>query len=87
MVFADQSAASAPTAKEAFRKDIAPAGAAIRGICAPKGLSPEVLTKLENGIKGICEDPDFIAETKKLKLDIGFKTPKKLKELSLRPPN
>ena len=50
-----------------------PAGAAIRGICAPKGLSPEVLTKLENGIKGICEDPDFIAETKKLKLDIGFK--------------
>ena len=47
--------------------------AAIRGICAPKGLSPEVLTKLENGIKGICEDPDFIAETKKLKLDIGFK--------------
>ena len=73
VVFADQSAASAPTAKEAFGKDIAPAGAAIRGICAPKGVSPEVLTKLENGIKGICEDPDFIAETKKLKLDIGFK--------------
>lgn len=38
VVFADQSAASAPTAKEAFGKDIAPAGAAIRGICAPQRL-------------------------------------------------
>lgn len=73
VIFADQANGTAPTAKEAFGKDIPPVGAAIRGICAPKGLSPEVLAKLEKGIKGICEDPNFVAEAQKLQLDISFK--------------
>lgn len=73
VVFADKTNGIAPNTTEAFGKDIAPVGAAIRGICAPKGLSPEVLSKLEKGVKGICEDPEFIAEAQKLKLDIGFK--------------
>lgn len=73
VVFADKTNGIAPNTAEAFGKDIAPVGAAIRGICAPKGLSPEVLSKLEKGVKGICEDPEFIAEAQKLKLDIGFK--------------
>ena len=73
VVFADKTNGIAPNTTEAFGKDIASVGAAIRGICAPKGLSPEVLSKLEKGVKGICEDPEFIAEAQKLKLDIGFK--------------
>ena len=73
VVFADKTNGIAPNTAEAFGKDIPPVGAAIRGICAPKGLSPEVLSKLEKGVKGICEDPEFIAEAQKLKLDIGFK--------------
>lgn len=73
VVFSDQKVGNLPTAAEAFGKPIAPVGAAIRGICAPKGLPADAKAKLEAGIKKICEDPEFLAEAKKMKLDIGFK--------------
>ena len=73
VVFSDQKVGNLPTAAEAFGKPIAPVGAAIRGICAPKGLPADAKAKLEDGIKKICEDPEFLAEAKKMKLDIGFK--------------
>lgn len=61
-----------PTADAAFGKSIPVVGTAMRGICAPKGLPKHVLRTLENGIKSVCEDPDFLADAKKLKLDIAF---------------
>ncbi len=73
VVFSDQRVGDTPTANESFKKPIASVGAAIRGICAPKGLPADAKAKLENGIKKICEDPEFLAEAKKMKLDIGFK--------------
>lgn len=81
VVFSDQKVGNTPTAKEAFGKDIPPVGAAIRGICAPKGMPAEVKAKLESGIKGICEDPEFLAEAKKMKLDIGFKGSKETQDI------
>lgn len=81
VVFDDKGIPGVPTAKEAFGKDIPSVGAAIRGICAPKGLSPEVLAKLESSVKAICEDPEFIEEAKNLKLDIDFKDSKETKKI------
>ncbi len=85
VVFSDQKVGNIPTAAEAFGKPIAPVGAAIRGICAPKGLPADAKAKLEAGIKKICEDPEFLAEAKKMKLDIGFKGSKE--NTSYREPN
>lgn len=60
------------TSKEVFAINIPSAGTAMRGIAAPKDVSPEEIAVLENAFKKVTKDPEFTKQAKSLGLVIKF---------------
>ena len=61
-----------PTAEEAFGVKIPSIGMALRGVAAPKDVSPEQIAKLEQAFKAVAESPEFLEQAQSLGLSIHF---------------
>lgn len=75
VVFNDEPVSSlpdVPTASAELGKPIASVGMAMRGIAAPKDVSPERIAKLETACQQIVQSKGFIEESGKLGLMIKF---------------
>lgn len=75
VVFSDdpvQALPDVPTASAYFGKAIPSVGMAVRGLAAPKGISSEVLAKLENAFKQICENRTFLDEAQGMGIIVKF---------------
>ncbi len=60
------------TAKEVFGVEIPSVGNSLRGVATQKGVDAEVKGKLEEALKKVAEDPEFLAQAKNLGLNIKF---------------
>jgi tripartite-type tricarboxylate transporter receptor subunit TctC len=63
-----------PTIGELGHPEVADVAANCLVLCAPKGLDEGIRAKLEEACRKMCEDPDFLAESKNCKQDILFQT-------------
>ena len=61
-----------PTVSEEAGVEVPSVGASLRGIAAPKGLSPEHLAVLEKAFAAVMEDPEFLAHAESAGLPLEY---------------
>jgi tripartite-type tricarboxylate transporter receptor subunit TctC len=61
-----------PTASEAFAMEIPSVGTSLRGVATQKGVPDEAKAKLEDALRQVAENPEFLAQAKNLGLNIKF---------------
>lgn len=63
-----------PTIGELGHPEVAEVAANRIVICGPAGMAPEIVAKIENAVKTMCEDENFLALSAKCNQVIDFKT-------------
>lgn len=61
------------TAEEVAGVTVPSIGAALRGVAAPKGVSPEIVTTLENAFKSLLNDQEFQNAAEKMGVLLDYK--------------